>query len=294
MNRINFLRWTGGKYRVLGILYPLFPDCEEYYEPFLGSGAVLINKPRAYREVANDLDRELYILHKVMADKASEEELLKRLRALGENEAVFEEALETLEEYKECVGLTREDEIRIAMSKYVSVSLSFNGTGRNFSSSGKLRVAGYEGTFKFDTICDRYQGVEFHNMDGVELMEEVKRNQNAFVFADPPYVQGLRGNKKIYKCEMGDEVQIRMLETIKNAACKIMLCGYADENGDSLYDEYLFPYGWKRYKLADLTQACERVEKGKERKAGKEFIWVNYTLPECAKYFIALNSQKCA
>lgn len=294
MNRINFLRWTGGKYRVLGILYPLFPDCEEYYEPFLGSGAVLINKPRAYREVANDLDRELYILHKVMADKASEEELLKRLRALGENEAVFEEALETLEEYKECVGLTREDEIRIAMSKYVSVSLSFNGTGRNFSSSGKLRVAGYEGTFKFDTICDRYQGVKFRNMDGVKLMEEVKRNQNAFVFADPPYVQGLRGNKKIYKCEMGDEVQIRMLETIKNAACKIMLCGYADENGDSLYDEYLFPYGWKRYKLADLTQACERVEKGKARKAGKEFIWVNYTLPECAEYFIALNSQKCA
>ena len=85
-----------------------------------------------------------------------------------------------------------------------------------------------------------------------------------------------------------------MLETIKDADCKIMLCGYADENGDCLYDEYLFPYGWKRYKLADLTQACERVEKGKERKAGKEFIWVNYTLPECAEYFIALNSQKCA
>ena len=294
MNRINFLRWTGGKYRVLGILYPLFPGYEEYYEPFLGSGAVLINKPRVHREVANDLDRELYILHKVMADRASEEELIKRLRALGENEAVFKEALETLEEYKECVSLTREDEIRIAMSKYVSVSLSFNGTGRNFSSSGKLRVAGYEGTFKFDTICDRYQGVEFRNMDGVELMEEAKDHSNAFVFADPPYVQGLRGNKKIYKCEMGDEVQIRMLETIKNAACKIMLCGYADENGDSLYDEYLFPYGWKRYKLADLTQACERVEKGKERKAGKEFIWVNYELPECAKYFIALNSLKCA
>ena len=131
-------------------------------------------------------------------------------------------------------------------------------------------------------------------MDGVELMEEAKDHSNAFVFADPPYVQRLRGNKNIYKCEMGDEAQIRMLETIKNAACKIMLCGYADENGDSLYDEYLFPYGWKRYKLADLTQACERVEKGKERKAGKEFIWVNYELPECAKYFIALNSQKCA
>ena len=172
MNRINFLRWTGGKYRVLGILYPLFPDCEGYYEPFLGSGAVLINKPRVHKEVANDLDRELYILHKVMADKASEEELIKRLRALGENEAVFEEALETLEEYKECVSLTREDEIRIAMSKYVSVALSFNGTGQNFSSSGKLRVAGYEGTFKFNTICDRYQGVEFRIWTGSSLWKK--------------------------------------------------------------------------------------------------------------------------
>ena len=29
MDRINFLRWTGGKYRVLGILYPLFPSYDK-------------------------------------------------------------------------------------------------------------------------------------------------------------------------------------------------------------------------------------------------------------------------
>lgn len=294
MSRICFMKWTGSKYRVLGILYPLFPDCEEYYEPFLGSGSVLINKPRVHKEVANDLDRELYILHRVMADKERMPELLKRLKALEETKETFQNAVDTLEEYRAYDTLTREEEIEIAQWKYVKVALSFNGMGQNFGKAQRLGVEGSTGSHKFEMTCERYQGVEFRNGDGIELMAEVRDNPKAFVFADPPYVHKLRGNAKIYQCEMGDGDQVKMLESIRDAKCKIMLCGYTDENGNSLYDKYLFPYGWKRYKLAELTQSCQCVQKGRERKNGKEFIWVNYDLPECSKYFIAMDSLRSA
>lgn len=307
MSNICFFKWTGGKYRVLNTLYSLFPDCEEYYEPFLGSGAVLINKYRTSKEVANDLDPELYILHKVMADRECMLELLRELNRVDERigpgdkddpaeqkerKLVFKEAKQALKKYGDngWTQLTKADEIEIAKWKYVKIQLSFNGCGRNPSKTAGLGL----NEWKFEDICNRYQGVEFRNMNGIHLIEEVKHNANAFVFADPPYVHELRGNKTIYPCEMPDEEQREMLRTIRDAKCGIMLCGYAEEEGSNLYDEYLFPYGWRRYQLAELVQSCENVEEGGERKYGTEFIWVNYELPACAKYYISMRSMRCA
>lgn len=307
MKNVCFFRWTGGKYRVLNTLYSLFPDCEEYYEPFLGSGAVLINKYRTSKEVANDLDPELYTLHKVMADRECMLELLRELNRIderigpgdkddpveqAERKRVFKEAKDVLAGYagKDWTQLTKAEEIEIAKWKYVKTQLSFNGCGRNPSKTQGLGLDEWD----FENICDRYQGVEFRNGDGIHLMKEVKHNANAFVFADPPYVQKLRGNKKIYRCEMPDEEQRKMLETICDAKCRIMLCGYAEEEGSNLYDEYLFPCGWRRYQLAELVQSCENVEQGGERKYGTEYIWVNYELPACAKDYISMESMRCA
>lgn len=79
-----------------------------------------------------------------------------------------------------------------------------------------------------------------------------------------------------------------MLETIRDATCKIMLCGYA--GGDHLYDKYLFQCGqnWRRYKLADLVHSCSNQSK---KGVGEEFIWVNYELPESAGYYIDLSTE---
>ena len=42
--KISLVPRTGGKFRVVDTLYHLFPKHTSYYEPFFGSGAVLINK----------------------------------------------------------------------------------------------------------------------------------------------------------------------------------------------------------------------------------------------------------
>lgn len=55
------IMWVGGKARLLPWLLPLLEacPCRVYVEPFGGSAAVLLNRPRAHHEVYNDLDQSL-------------------------------------------------------------------------------------------------------------------------------------------------------------------------------------------------------------------------------------------
>lgn len=284
--KLKIMRWTGGKYRMTQIINPLMPECSEYYEPFLGSGAVLLNKCRTEKEIVNDLDEDLYKLHTVLADHEKMLQLLERLDKYPVNEETFLQAKDSLEK------TDREDmdDIEVARCKYTIVELSYNALGKNYSKwvgDRFIRNAHYY----FPEICKRYQGVDFHNEDGIELIAREKDNPDAFVFADPPYVHKTRGNKKIYKCEMGDDAQEKMLDTLKNAKCKIMLCGYADENGDGMYDQALLPYGWKRYELTRIVQSCQNKEK---KDIGVEYIWVNYELPEVAGSYINMSTKMVA
>ncbi len=284
--KLKLMRWTGGKYRMTQIINPLMPECSEYYEPFLGSGAVLLNKCRTEKEIVNDLDEDLYKLHTVLADHDKMTELLNRLDKYPVNKETFLQAKDSLKK------TDREDmdDIEVARCKYTIVELSYNGTGKSYSKwVGDRFIRGAH--YYFPEICKRYQGVDFHNENGIELIARVKNNPDAFVFADPPYVHETRGNKKIYECEMPDEDQKKMLETLKNAKCKIMLCGYADENGNDMYDQALLPLGWKRYELTRIVQSCQNKEK---KDIAVEYIWVNYELPEVASSYINMSTKMVA
>ena len=286
--KLKLMRWTGGKYRMTQIINPLMPECSEYYEPFLGSGAVLLNKCRTEKEIVNDLDEDLYKLHTVLADHDKMTELLNKLDKHPVNEETFIQAKECLDKKpEERVGM---DEIEVSRCKYTIVELSYNALGKNYSDCSKDRFI-RDAHYYFPKICARYQGVDFHNEDGIELIARVKDNPDAFVFADPPYDHKTRGNTKIYKCEMWDAAQKKMLETLKNAKCKIMLCGYADENGDGMYDQALLPLGWKRYELTRIVQSCQNKEK---KDIAVEYIWVNYELPEVASSYINMSTKKVA
>ncbi len=62
----SFLKWAGGKYKLLPILLDEFPkeNIETYYEPFLGSGVVLQNLPSNFKNcVVGDLNSKLIITH---------------------------------------------------------------------------------------------------------------------------------------------------------------------------------------------------------------------------------------
>ena len=72
-----FLKWAGGKGRLLAKLSKFFPkNYNRYFEPFIGGGAIFfhLNPEKA---IINDLNEELVNLYKII--KEIPEELMEEL-----------------------------------------------------------------------------------------------------------------------------------------------------------------------------------------------------------------------
>ena len=263
----------------------LIPEHTAYYEPFMGSAAVLLNHPQSRLEVINDLDPDIYHFMKTLADREKGKILIKRLWRLWYGKEFFEEALCYRNNNYE--GL---DDIDKAVMIYILITQSFNCTRKSFSNGGFRNTSEYRDDIQFNLpkVYERLRDVRVRNMDGIDLLAKIAPHEPMFAFVDPPYRAELRGRNadKAYACELPHKQQVRLLQTIQKAKCKIMLCGYRSESGMDLYDNYLLPHGYKCYKLMDIVKACQNT---KSKDIGHEFIWVNYELPEAAKYVISLK-----
>lgn len=281
-------RWYGGKLRVVNKINFLIPQHTAYYEPFMGSAAVLLNHPRSQLEVVNDLDSELACFMRTLADREKGKVLVEKLSNLWYEKWAFDEAMEWKK--KKYKGL---DDVEKSTMIYVLISQSFNCMRKTFTSGAYKDTKDYRETISLHLpkVYERLRDVHVLNMNGIDLLDKISTNSEAFAFVDPPYRHELRGKGATdsYACELPHKEQIRLLKTIRHAKCKIMLCGYKNEYGEDLYDRYLLPYGWKCYKLGNLVKSTQRYRE--HRDMGHEYIWVNYQLPEYAKYVISMKTH---
>lgn len=285
---IKAFRWYGGKLRVVNTLNFLIPEHDSYYEPFMGASSVLLNHPRSSKEVINDLDSDLVCFMRTLADREKGKELTKQLESLEFSEDTFKKA--KLCEKDGFLGLS---DIERAVMVFIIISQSRNATRKSFGKGAYYDTYAYQSDIRRNIfqVYERLKNVEILEENGIGLLQTIVGDENAFAFVDPPYCHELRGKgaTNIYKSELPQEEQIRLLETIRHAKCKILLCGYKSETGVDFYDSYLLPYGWHCYKLAELTKSCQNKA---HRDKGKEFIWVNYKLPERARYMISLQEYR--
>ena len=66
------LKYPGAKNRLASWIVSHIPQHKVYCEPFLGSGAVFLNKEPAYNEILNDLDDDIYNFFKVVRENPKE------------------------------------------------------------------------------------------------------------------------------------------------------------------------------------------------------------------------------
>lgn len=279
MSITKYFSWFGGKYRCVFELLTLIPyECSAWYELCCGSGVVTLNKAQSNLEVVNDLDREIYNLFHIMADREKGKILLDRLLKLDYSRSEFVRAKRAQQN-----NFKNVDEFRMAEMSYVLITQSFNATRQTWRKGTSQREYTRMLQNNLPEVYKRLQGVKVLNMDCVDILKKIKENKNACILLDVPYRQELRGAKWVYRCEMPESKQLQLLDVIKDSRNKIILCGYREDNGQDLYDRYLLPYGWKHYKIAELVKACQFKE---VKDIGEEWVWVNYKLPVFSGYFI--------
>src|SRR5260370_477219 len=92
------LRYHGGKFRIAPWVIEHFPPHRTYVEPFGGAAGVLLQKPRAYSEVYNDLDGDVVNFFRVLRDPAQLDRLLQVCVATPYARVEFEDAWEPVDE----------------------------------------------------------------------------------------------------------------------------------------------------------------------------------------------------
>ncbi len=279
---LKVLNYIGSKSRMVPVLAPLIPlDCTTYVEPFVGSGALALNHGKQFeRLVLNDLNPHIANFWKVASDSALGPQLLKALRQTRYSRALFEQAKQRREDF----GANRQDVVAWAVDTYVLNHQSFNALGDYWHESDPKTY--------IDHITSRSglplaleslwrQNVEAHNENALDLLKESDAlfDGQTFIYLDPPYLEGLRCNGKLYQTDMpGVCEHIDLLDLIKTAKAKILLSGYwsGRDDGTDLYDAYLLPHGWHRHCLGGYSKSCRSGTE--EKPQGLEWVWTSYEI----------------
>ena len=187
-----FVKWAGGKRRLVPALAPYFPDeIGTYWEPFVGGGAVFFAFARRIKHaILSDTNEELVLTYQIV--KSDVEALIEQLRLHKRKHD--KRAGQTYEDGKTYYRRVRDaeptDPVEIAARFLYLNKTCYNGLYR-VNSKGKFNVP--EGRYKNPDICnaDRLretsQVLQNATIRVGDFTSIVQPSRNDFVYCDPPY-----------------------------------------------------------------------------------------------------------
>ncbi|KAF1025009.1 MAG: hypothetical protein GAK29_02178 [Acinetobacter bereziniae] len=259
------IRYHGGKYRLAPWIISHFPKHTCYTEVFGGAAGVLIQKPRAYAEVYNDLDGEVVNLFQVLRDKAQRDLLIEQLIFTPYSRLDFEEAWQ---ETTNSIEKARRLIIRAQMG-FGSAGATKGITGFRIDTKrqyGTAQSLWAEYPEHLALIGQRLSGVLIENRPAIQVLQD-HDGVETLHYVDPPYVFDTRydGAKsgRIYRHEMSNEDHETLLKVLLELEGKIVLSGYDNE----LYQDYLSK--WK------CTKTKARISSGRGTDTRTECLWIS-------------------
>lgn len=194
VNVPSLIKWTGSKRSQANLIFANFPPYNNYYEPFLGGGAVLFLAAKL-GSVASDLYCPLIDLWQTVQENP--DYLIENYRIQWEN------LQKNLPEYYYLVRKSFNDnpnplDLNFLMRTCVNGVVRFNGNGI-FNNSFHLSRRGMEPE-RFEKIVRQWNqkiyGVKFLCQDYAETVSLSKKGD--FIYFDPPYA----GNRQRYTANL--------------------------------------------------------------------------------------------
>lgn len=257
------LRWHGGKWKLAPWIIGHFPPHRVYVEAFGGAASVLMQKPRSYGEVYNDLDQEAVNLFRVLRTPALAAELRTALHLTPFSREEFELG------YLDC-----EDPVERARRLVILCFMGFGSNGHNKATRTGFRAnSNRSGTTpahdwsnypeRLPAVIDRLRGVVIENRDALEVMSQ-HDSPETLHYVDPPYVWETRSSamhrNRCYTHELDAAGHTRLLTFLGSLAGSVVVSGYPHPT----YDDALA--GWRRIEIA------AHADGARDR---TEVLWVN-------------------
>jgi DNA adenine methylase len=263
------LRYHGGKFRLAHWIMGFFPEHMCYVEPFGGAAGVMLQKPRAYAEVYNDLDGEIVNFFRVIQNPFTRHKLIEACLLTPYAREEFELAWEPAEEP---VERARRTAIRAQMG-FGSAGATKGKTGFRIDTKREYGTAQHLWSEYPDSIAAvgmRFTGVLIENRPALDVMKQHDA-PSTLHFVDPPYLLSTRSMEKgrqYYRHELTDDEHVELLDTIKALSGCVVLSGYQSE----LYESSL--RGWKKH------TTDSRIAGQRGCKIRTECVWINEACAE--------------
>lgn len=183
----TFLKWAGGKYRILDRIIPELNTHPHgrLIEPFMGSGVVWLNAPQK-EVIANDINADLFFLYQILA-KQGETFIQKAMGKFNIKNNTKEEYTKLRNKFNDLPFGEERAEIFIYLNRH-----SFNGLCRYNSRGG------------FNVPYGQYSNPSFPEKEMKKCLEVIKNRRIVFsqknfaeimpeaqpgdvIYADPPY-----------------------------------------------------------------------------------------------------------
>lgn len=254
--------YYGGKTRIASRIAALLPAHGHYVEPYAGSLAVLLAKPRSRMETVNDLDQDLMTFWRVLRDDPA---ALARVCMLTPHSRAEYAACGDIDGAGSDLERARRVWTQIAQGR--KGSLLPNGWRHYVDPGGSgTPMPGYLSGYveRMAAAAQRLHAVSLECRPALELIERYGRSPDVLLYVDPPYLGSARNTHSGYRHEMKSETDHTDLATALRACrAAVVLSGYDSPLYTDLYG------GWETVRIATTT------EQGGAQQQRTEVLWTN-------------------
>lgn len=259
----------GGKGHIARYLIPHFAKANVWIEPFFGAGGVFFQLPRGVYErfLVNDLHKRVVNFFRVLRDRP--EELKEKC----------ELTLYALDDYIEAL-MPSSDALEDARRFWVLSRYSFSMLADDATPGRWIRPSPKHDLFKNDNTRSaelmlkefawQLRNVIVDNRDACDFIRAYGENEQAFIYADPPYVHTSR-NGVGYEHEMDEQQHEQLHACLVRAVAegaKVAISGYHN----ALYDR-LFR-SWRFVEIETPLRA--RTDTHQQNATRIEVLWMSY------------------
>jgi DNA adenine methylase len=234
--------WFGSKRTLAPLIVEELGDHHTYFEPFCGSMAVLLSKPKVRMEAVNDLHGDLINLARVIQHAQLGPALYRRCRRMWMVEGLFREAAARWK-VRGVQSATESPDLDRAADFFFTSWVGRNGVvgtqSYNQSFAARYTPGGGHGGTRWQSAVGsiaawrrRLEDVTVLNRDGFKLLTKIGDEPGVAVYCDPPYL--VKGAEYVFDFKREDHARLAE-ELARFRKARVVVSYYAHPLLDELY-----------------------------------------------------------